>query len=120
MLESRSKLSHLGRREELEALTLKLFQVYMEPRPITPKYQACFCHLKTIDQLKEENMSLQKKLQPTDLLHDCTIGKHSCGFTDKEGAKIEADALHDTHVSGNKFDKYYTSYPCGIFTHCHG
>jgi hypothetical protein len=43
---------------ELEALTLKLSQVSMEPRPITPKDQAFGCHSKTIDQLEEENMSL--------------------------------------------------------------
>jgi hypothetical protein len=104
---------------ELEALTLKLSQVSMEPRPITSKDQACGCHLKTIDQLKEVNMSLQKKMQPTDLFHECTIGEHPYGSTDKEGIKIKAEALCDTHVSGNKFDKYSTSYLHDIFTHNH-
>jgi hypothetical protein len=85
-----------------------------------PKDQACGCHSKTIDQLEEEKMSLQKKLQPTDLFHDCTIGEHPHGSTNEEGAKIKADALHDTHVSGDKFDKYSTSYLHDILTHRHG
>ncbi len=86
---------------ELEALTLKLSQVSMEPRPITPKDQAFGCHSKTIDQLEEENMSLWKKMQTTDLFHECTSGKHPYGLTDKEGTKIKADALRDSHVLGN-------------------
>jgi hypothetical protein len=73
-----------------------------------------------IDQLEEENMSLRKKMQPADLFHECTIGKHSDGSTDKEGANIKPDALLDTHVSDNKFNKYATNYLHDIFTHHHG